>query len=57
VTAFLTAPKHGYWLFAGAVIVLYIVAKLCIPSRRECCGHLHTPTQYEAHLKVCHHAE
>jgi hypothetical protein len=49
--------REQFYLAAGAVIVLYIVAKLSIPSRRECCGQLHTPSQYEAHLKRVHHAE
>lgn len=57
MNAFLTAPKHGWWLAAGAVLTLYIAFKLAIPSRRECCGQLWTPDQYADHVHRTHHTE
>lgn len=56
--AFLTTPKHGGWLIAGSIAwLLYISFKLFFPSRRECCGLLWTPDQYNDHVKRRHHAE
>jgi hypothetical protein len=57
--AFLTTPKHGWALFTGGVLVLYVAAQLFSRHQYRCrCGAtFQNADDFDTHLHTAHHYE